>query len=477
MEQQIGAELLGDYNVTMVFTDYSDRVQSLIDGYNMKSIEYVSFMVAEGADAVWGDDSLWKEVKRYTNPTPESMDNFSFTFDVSKYVTPASGKFVSFKARYRYERNDGGSGWVHASFYKTEFYDIGLIPRNGFNGEDWISTVFLYIEAPTIPSNLVVSNEKGVLSEGFSINFVGSEKGTFDLRYRLWIFVYDMNGNTIIDKVLIYNLNTTDFEYSIRNLVQDNNKIKNLPQISVNFSLRATDIYKWGYSDNIYSGTITIRNDTYNVFQKISSSQWEAIGTNNLKQINETVNTSDMKIKFLNDGSEWGRIFWHDISSTEIYFTNEEEVKSCSLSNRYSRLNEINNFLFNGKYEFMICYPKYDVNKYNRWVQTANPLTTTESTVQTIESMGYTPVHIDFPIDWGYGLALSTREETFMDCETESEEKWFGAVGQYMGYVSSNNITGLAAPTEDGMEEAQKEVELWIRIHRNVKIIPKEKSI
>ena len=64
-----------------------------------------------------------------------------------------------------------------------------------------------------------------------------------------------------------------------------------------------------------------------------------------------------------------------------------------------------------------------------------------------------------------------------MDCETESEEKWFGAVGQYMGYVSSNNITGLAAPTEDGMEEAQKEVELWIRIHRNVKIIPKEKSI
>ena len=476
MEQQIGAELLGDYNVTMTFTDYSNNIQSDMDEYNMKSIEYISFMVAEGADAVWNDDNIWKEVKRYTNPTPSSMNNISFTFDVSKYITPASGKFVSFKKLYRYKKNDGGSGWLHSSFRESEFYDVGLIPQNGFNGDDWTSTVFLYIEAPTTPSNLVALNEKGVLSESFSINFVGSEKGTFDLRYRLWIFVYDMDNNKIIDMELIDDLALTNFIYNIRNLVQGNNKIKNLIQMQVKFSLRATDIYSWAYSDVTQSSRMTIINNTYNIFKKESSSEWIPIGINNSKQINEK-NPSDMKIKFLNDGSEWGRIFWHDISNTETYFTNEEEVKSCSLSNRYSRLNEINNFLFNGKYEFMICYPKYDVNKYNRWVQTANPLITTESTAQTIESMGYIPVHIDFPINWGYGLALSTREETFMDCETKSEEKWFGAVGQYMGYVSSNNITGLAAPTEDGMEEAQKEVELWIRIHRNVKIIPKEKSI
>lgn len=476
MGQQIGAELLGDYNVTMILTDYSDRVQSLIDKYNMKSIEYISFMVAEGADVSSGDDNLWKEVKRYTNPTPESMDNISFTFDVSKYVTPASGKFVSFKARYRYKSDDGESRGINVLYAQPEFYDVGLIPENGKNNDGSKNTVFLYIEAPTTPSNLVVSNEKGVLSEGFSINFVGSEKGTFDLRYWLWIFVYDMDNNSIIDMKLIDDLALTNFIYNIRNLVQGNNKIKNLIQMQVEFFLRATDIYSWAYSDAILSSRMTIINNTYNIFKKESSSEWVSIGINNSKQINEK-NLSDMKIKFLNDGSEWGRIFWHDISNTETYFTNEEEVKSCSLSNRYSRLNEINNFLFNGKYEFMICYPKYDVNKYNRWVQTANPLITTESTAQTIESMGYIPVHIDFPINWGCGLALSTREETFMDCETESEEKWFGAVGQYMGYVSSNNITGLAAPTEDGMEEAQKEVELWIRIHRNVKIIPKEKSI
>ena len=344
----------------MTLTDYSSVIQSTMNDFGMRSINYISFMVAEGADADWKNGNLWKEVKRFTNPTPSSMNNVSFSFDVSKYVTPASGKFVSFKMLYNYVRDSDGvtNNWLHSPFRINNWYNLGLIPPNtlGSDGSWWKCTTFLFLKAPTLPQNLTISNNEKKLSKDFSVSFTSSTKGTYDLRYRLWLSVSDMNGNTIIDKVAVNQLNTTSLNYSIRNFIQDNNELKNLPQMKVKFSVRATDIYNWAYSDNITSNEITICNDTYNVFKKISSTQWEAIGVNNLKQIDKT-DTSDMKIKIMDDGSEWARILWHDVSTKAEYFINASEAKMYPIkgfevvgANRYSRLGDMDNYFYNEKY-------------------------------------------------------------------------------------------------------------------------------
>lgn len=171
-----------------------------------------------------------------------------------------------------------------------------------------------------------------------------------------------------------------------------------------------------------------------------------------------------MKLKILEDGSQWARIFWHDISTTATYFASKDEAKNCSETNRFSKLENIADFLYNGKYEFMLCYPRHSTTKYNRWVQTANLLTTTANANQTASTMGYKPIHIDFKSNWGYGIGLSTSVESFLDCQA-GYATWFGAVGQLRAAYTANNITGFPAPTESGMEQAQKEVELWVRVY------------
>ena len=118
----------------------------------------------------------------------------------------------------------------------------------------------------------------------------------------------------------------------------------------------------------------------------------------------------------------------------------------------------------------MLCDPKYSTTKYNRWTQVANPLNVKGDTSQTATTMGYQAVHIDFPTNWKYGLALSTSASSYMDCEA-GHGNWFGAIGQYKPY-SAGGVSGFPAPTETGMASAQKEVELWVRIYRNIEITP-----
>lgn len=54
-----------------------------------------------------------------------------------------------------------------------------------------------------------------------------------------------------------------------------------------------------------------------------------------------------MKTKILPDGSAWGRILWHDVSSTASWFTTSEATNGCNLSNRYSAMNLVDKFKSN----------------------------------------------------------------------------------------------------------------------------------
>ena len=61
---------------------------------------------------------------------------------------------------------------------------------------------------------------------------------------------------------------------------------------------------------------------------------------------------------------------------------------------------------------------------YNRWKQTADPLTTVSDSSQTAESMGYEPVDIKWNQHWYYGVGLAYSPYCFLDCSAGHTDWW-----------------------------------------------------
>ena len=207
-----------------------------------------------------------------------------------------------------------------------------------------------------------------------------------------------------------------------------------------------------------------------------TESGWKDLTPNNIKGASSITVPTGMKVKMLSDGTKWGRIFWHDVSTSSTWFADATEAKNCNESNRYSKLGSLENFRINNEYEFMLVYPKYSTTKYNRWIQTANPLVTSTEASKTKESMGYSPVQINLPNNWGYGIGLSNHPDvTFMDCEA-GNDNWFGAIGLYSASAYSDSYP---APTDgtSGSSDKQKEVELWVRLYNDIDVKVKNEDV
>lgn len=449
---------MGDYNMTVSFV-----------GAN----EYGTFSSLR-LKVCGTEDGTYKEIATQEG-NATTLEKCTFSFDISDYITPASLQKVYFQIDLI--ESDGT--------VNTRYFTNSAI-REIF-GEDERATM-IYVKANEPPSTLTFTTSNSSYQDfdkplKISWNNVAQTGSYAPHHYKIWIrFSFNDGQSWQNDNNYIatgWGIEGNEFEFTLPNLHLDTKNLDRHARFKLRIGIATMDnpagdiettrsTVQW-----YYMSQYVINTSSSNVIMK-SGSDFITIKKNNLKQINGTVNTSDMKIKIMGDGSEWARIFWHDVSSTATYFTDEDEVKDCSLSNRYSRLNMVNNFLYNGKYEFMLCYPKHSTTKYNRWIQIANPLTTTGDASQTAITMGYEPVHIDFTTNWKYGFALSTSTSTYMDCEA-GHGNWFGAIGQYKAYTASG-ITGFPAPTENGMDAVQKEVELWVRIYRNVDITPKEKE-
>lgn len=449
---------MGDYNMTVSYV-----------GAN----EYGTFSSLR-LKVCGTEDGTYKEIATQEG-NATTLEKCTFSFDISDYITPASLQKVYFQIDLI--ESDGT--------VNTRYFTNSAI-REIF-GEDERATM-IYVKANEPPSTLTFTTSNSSYQDfdkplKISWNNVAQTGSYAPHHYKIWIrFSFNDGQSWQNDNNYIatgWGIEGNEFEFTLPNLHLDTKNLDRHARFKLRIGIATMDnpagdiettrsTVQW-----YYMSQYVINTSSSNVIMK-SGSDFITIKKNNLKQINGTVNTSDMKIKIMGDGSEWARIFWHDVSSTATYFTDEDEVKDCSLSNRYSRLNMVNNFLYNSKYEFMLCYPKHSTTKYNRWTQTADPLTTTGDASQTAETMGYKPVHIDFTTNWKYGFALSTSTSTYMDCEA-GHGNWYGAIGQYKAYTASG-ITGFPAPTESGMDAAQKEVELWVRVYRNVDITPKEKE-
>lgn len=439
----------GKYNVTLSFVNAKDFSES-------SSASKLRLTIASSASATY---QTVAEVA--ANST--TLARVDFTFDVSKFVTPASLQKV------------------YCKFVMVASNGSILVDNNLTNGAiksalgDNYATL-AYVKANEPPSTLTFTTSNSNYQDftkplTISWNAV-SQTGSFaPHHYKIWIrFSYDDGATWVTDNNYIgigWGIEGTSYTFTLANLPLDTKNLNRYGRFKVRIGISTLDnangnettrsTTKWfvmtPYVISTFTGNLIVHTENNGQI---------SIGNNNTKKI---TSINNMKVKILDDGSEWARIFWHDVSSNTTYFTNSSEAKNCNLANRFSRLSYINNYRYNDKYEFMLCYPKYSTTKYNRWIQTANPLTTTANATQTADTMGYRGVHIDFTTNWKYGIGLSSSSQAFMDCEA-GHTNWFGGIGLY-----SNFQGGFPAPTESGMANVQKEVELWVRLYNSVKII------
>lgn len=396
--------------------------------------------------------------------TTETLSKATFTFNLSNYITPASLQVVLFRIRFI---NSSGS------IVRT----INLVNDTVKSVTGIGSATMVYVKANEPPSTLTFTTSNSNYQDftkplTISWNAV-SQTGSFaPHHYKIWIrFSYDDGATWVTDNNYIgigWGIEGTSYTFTLANLPLDTKNLNRYGRFKVRIGISTLDnangnettrsTTKWFVMTPYVISTFT-----GNLIAHTENNGQISIGNNNTKKI---TSINNMKVKILDDGSEWARIFWHDVSSNTTYFANSSEAKNCNLANRFSRLSYINNYRHNDKYEFMLCYPKYSTTKYNRWIQTANPLTTTANATQTADTMGYRGVHIDFTTNWKYGMGLSSSSQAFMDCEA-GHINWFGGIGLYSAYQG-----GFPAPTESGMSGTQKEVELWVRLYNSVDITP-----
>lgn len=161
-----------------------------------------------------------------------------------------------------------------------------------------------------------------------------------------------------------------------------------------------------------------------------------------------------MDLKFMTfKNREWLRIFYHNIENGSNLFVNgniydDNNPYYCFHPKKYSILYFLPNLMLNGQYEFLLKYPESGL--YNHWIQTSNPIYTSESVT------GYQNIECQMTGHYWGGLALSSSGSTLIDGSI-NHGNWFFAIGSFSAW--NNGIPG--GQNED---VAVQQVELWVRI-------------
>ena len=158
-------------------------------------------------------------------------------------------------------------------------------------------------------------------------------------------------------------------------------------------------------------------------------------------------NAYGMIERTLTDGSRWARIFWHDVydSSTRTWCTTSN-AGNVHCNTIQSWMDHVDEFVMNGKYEFMLTYPRLNSTLYNRWTQTSSPNASSVT--------GFTAVTTAWT-NYNKGIAKSATSSTVWNCNGGSSG-WYGAIGQVAAWTNNS------MPAANGTQ--QYETELWVRV-------------
>ena len=150
---------------------------------------------------------------------------------------------------------------------------------------------------------------------------------------------------------------------------------------------------------------------------------------------------------------QWMKVFSH-YSGTGDYWSSANDWDEAKWSNpdnpsanKYSILDYVKNFQFNGTYTFKLVYPQ-NMDRNNIWSQDSNPLDITEVkdnfiTIETGWGSNY----------WG-GLTRSSSGVTFLD-GSNPHSNWYFAVGSAVSWSGATNFPGPGV--------AVNRVELWVK--------------
>ena len=148
----------------------------------------------------------------------------------------------------------------------------------------------------------------------------------------------------------------------------------------------------------------------------------------------------------------WARVFHHNTHWGTVMYSSANswaEAKSSNTTDKYSVLENLENYKNVDTWEFLLQYPQVDNNKYNRWTQKSNPATTT-GTVSN-----YSPVGTPSWSTYFGGLNKSNDSTyTFIDGTTGGTSNWWYAIG-------ANRVYQGALPGPNAIASI---VNLWSRI-------------
>lgn len=188
-------------------------------------------------------------------------------------------------------------------------------------------------------------------------------------------------------------------------------------------------------------------------------------------ELNETL-TNNPNAKIVNKyNARWLQVFHHNTNNNTVWFKNAAEALHCNTTYKFSILDQLEYFRNkDGNFEFLLEYPVELPNKYNRWIQSDNPATTTEVDITSsspVTATGYTAVHIDWTNNlWG-GLLKGnySGKFCFMDGET-NHINWHYAIGCYNNTNNTECIEKWRTKMP-GPESPATEVNLYVRIDDN----------
>ena len=120
----------------------------------------------------------------------------------------------------------------------------------------------------------------------------------------------------------------------------------------------------------------------------------------------------------LADGSNWQLLLFHYVDHGNNLFTSSNATY-CDDWGLYSRLKWINNFTYNGKYEFYVVQDDVE----HRWTQTSQP---TASSITGFTVITGNPVN---------GLAKANQSNTYIGYDV-----WWGACGCWTKFTSGSKV-------------------------------------